>query len=95
MIVSGLPLNNFTVVEVQNILRGLIGLLNQRGILSFFEYIALRQLKGLVSSRAERTRLRGIGQAMGSLLADHEIHRDWIWPNVPPAWVHHVQPGLS
>jgi hypothetical protein len=24
-------------------------------------------------------------------LTGREFKRDWIWPNVPPAWVHHVR----
>jgi phospholipid N-methyltransferase len=91
VIISGLPLNNFAVPEVEQILAVFRCLLEPGGTLSFFEYMAIRRLKSLVSGRAERTRLGGIGAVLGRLLAEHEIHRDWIWPNVPPAWVHHVR----
>jgi phosphatidylethanolamine/phosphatidyl-N-methylethanolamine N-methyltransferase len=91
VIVSGLPLNNFAVADVRQILDVLGELLAPGGTLSFFEYIALRGLKLLVASRAERARLSGIGQLLRGLLAEHEIRRDWVWPNVPPAWVHHVR----
>jgi SAM-dependent methyltransferase len=91
LIVSGLPLNNFSVANVERILAALRRLLRPGGTMSFFEYIAVRRARALVSRRAERARLRGIGQAMDALLGDHEIRRDWIWPNVPPAWVHHVR----
>jgi phosphatidylethanolamine/phosphatidyl-N-methylethanolamine N-methyltransferase len=91
VIVSGLPLNNFSVDTVQRILKAFVGLLKPGGTLSFFEYIAIRKARSLVSNRSERTRLRGIGQALGELLGPHEIRRDWIWLNVPPAWVHHVR----
>jgi phosphatidylethanolamine/phosphatidyl-N-methylethanolamine N-methyltransferase len=90
-IVSGLPLNNFGVEDVRRILSVMCGLLEPGGTLSFFEYIAVRRLKTLVSGRAERQRLRGVGQVMGELLAAHELHRDWILPNIPPAWVHHLR----
>ena len=91
LIISGLPLNNFSVDVVERILATLTGLLKPDGVLSFFEYIAVRRARALVSGRAERTRLRGIGRAMRAVLGDHEFRRDWIWPNVPPAWVHHVR----
>ena len=91
VIVSGLPLNNFSVADVQQILSVLMRLLRPGGTLSFFEYIAIRHARALVSGRAERTRLRGIGRALQTVLGEHEIRRDWIWPNVPPAWVHHVR----
>ena len=91
VIVSGLPLNNFAVAEVEHLLGILQRLAAPRATLSFFEYMAIRGFKATVSGRAERTRLRGIAQAVGRLLEDYEIRRDWIWPNVPPAWVHHVR----
>ncbi len=93
LIVSGLPLNNFSVADVQQILETLVRLLKPGGTLSFFEYIAVRRARWLISGRAERERLRGIGRAMHGIIGKHEIRRDWIWPNVPPAWVHHVRPS--
>jgi phospholipid N-methyltransferase len=91
LIVSGLPLNNFALAEVERVLAALLELLAPGGTLSFFEYIAVRPLRGLVSGRAERERLRGIGKALRGLLGGREIRRDAVWLNVPPAWVHHVR----
>jgi phosphatidylethanolamine/phosphatidyl-N-methylethanolamine N-methyltransferase len=91
VIVSGLPLNNFSATEVENILRIFRRLLRAGGVLSFFEYIAIRSFRAMISPRAERIRLQGIGQALDDLLKPHEIRREWILPNIPPAWVHHVR----
>jgi len=91
LIVSGLPLNNFAVAEVEQILAVLTALLAPGGTLSFFEYIAVRPLRTLISGRAERARLRGISNALGVLLRDREIRREAVWRNVLPAWVHHVR----
>ena len=91
LIVSGLPLNNFAVADVERILAALTALLAPGGTLSFFEYIAVRPARALVSGRSERARLRGIGQAMRAVLDGREIRRDAVWLNVPPAWVHHVR----
>jgi phospholipid N-methyltransferase len=91
LIISGLPLNNFTPAEVERILHTLAGLLRPGGTLSFFQYIAIRRARALVSGRVERERLRGIGLALDAVLRPHEVRRDWIWPNIPPAWVHHVR----
>jgi phospholipid N-methyltransferase len=93
LIVSGLPLNNFSVELVESILQKLTELLKSGGTLSFFEYIAVRRVRGLISSRADRQRLRGIGRAMHAVLDKHEIRRDAVLFNVPPAWVHHVRAG--
>ncbi len=91
LIISGLPLNNFTVIDVQRILDAFTRLLRPGGTLSFFEYIAIRPARALVSGPTERARLRGIGEALSGILEPYEIQRDWIWPNVPPAWVHHCR----
>ena len=91
VILSGLPMNNFAVAEVEHILGILRRLAAPGATVSFFEYMGIRRVKAVFSGRAERVRLRGIGQVVGGLLKDHEIRRDWIWSNVPPAWVHHVR----
>jgi phosphatidylethanolamine/phosphatidyl-N-methylethanolamine N-methyltransferase len=91
VIISGLPLNNFEVPEVEQILDIFGRLLSPGGTLSFFEYIAIRKVKSLVTSSKGRARLQGIGRALDRTLKGREIKRDWIWPNVPPAWVHHVR----
>jgi phosphatidylethanolamine/phosphatidyl-N-methylethanolamine N-methyltransferase len=91
LIVSGLPLNNFAVADVERILASLGNLLAPGGTLSFFEYVAVRPARALISGGAERARLRGIGRALRGLLDGREIRRDTVWLNVPPAWVHHVR----
>lgn len=91
LIVSGLPLNNFAVDVVVGILGQLHRLLKPEGTLSFFEYVGVRPLRGLVSGRAERRRLRGVGQAIAAARSGRQIHRDLVLRNVPPAWVHHLR----
>ena len=51
LVVSGLPLNNFAVEDVRRLLAVMTGLLEPGGTLSFFEYVALRRLKQLLSRR--------------------------------------------
>lgn len=91
LIVSGLPLNNFSAATVEQILGALTALLAPGGTLSFFEYIAVRNARSLISGPTERARLRGIGRAMRAVLDGHEVHRDAVLLNVLPAWVHHVR----
>jgi phospholipid N-methyltransferase len=91
VIVSGLPLNNFAVGDVERILASLMSLLRPGGTLSFFEYIAVRKARSLISGSAERKRLHGIGRAMRLVLDGREIRRDAVMLNVLPAWVHHVR----
>ncbi len=91
LIVSGLPLNNFSVADVEHVLESFSGLLRPGGMLSFFEYVAIRPARALVSGPAERTRLRGIAETLAVVLGPYEVRRDCIWRNLPPAWVHHVR----
>jgi phospholipid N-methyltransferase len=95
VIVSGLPLNNFSLELVEQILEKLQRLLAPGGTLSFFEYVAVRRAKSLVSKSAERERLRGITRIFTELFSSREIARDLVLANVPPAWVHHVRRGAG
>lgn len=91
VVVSGLPLNNFSVAEVRRLIAALTSLLGPGGVLSFFEYMAIRELKRMISGRVQRDRLLGIGSELAKLLRGQEVRRDAVWLNVPPAWVHHVR----
>jgi phosphatidylethanolamine/phosphatidyl-N-methylethanolamine N-methyltransferase len=91
IIVSGLPLNNFSAELVESILDKFRSLLAPDGTLSFFEYIAVRRAKAVISGRAQRRRLRQIKTILARMFADHEIRRDVILANIPPAWVHHLR----
>jgi len=91
LMISGLPLNNFSLTQVKGILGAFDGLSAPGGVLSFFEYIAVRRARAIVSGPRERSRLRGIGRALSALFDGREIRRDAVWRNVPPAWVHHVR----
>jgi phospholipid N-methyltransferase len=90
-IISGLPLNNFAAADVEQILTVFGRLLKAGGVLSFFEYIAIRRVKQVVSGPAERQRLRKISRLLSDLFDRHQIRCDAVWPNVTPAWVHHVR----
>jgi len=91
LIVSGLPLNNFSVDLVEKIFQVLLSLMAGGGTFSFFEYVALRRAKRIFSGAAERQRLWGVEGVMRGVLRRHEIRREAVWCNVPPAWVHHVR----
>ena len=91
LVISGLPLNNFSSESVRDILQAYGTLLKPGGVLSFFQYIMMRPAKMLVSAGAERDRLKGVGDAIDGVLTEREFAREWVWPNVPPAWVHHIR----
>lgn len=90
-IVSGLPLNNFSTDLVARILGQFHHLASEGCTLSFFEYVAIRKVKSLVSSNAERKRLMGIDKLLNDEFTDWEFNRQCVLANVPPAWVHHLR----
>lgn len=91
LIISGLPLNNFSVADVERILAALQQVIKPGGILSFFEYVAIRRAKAIICGAADRQRLQGIARLLGTLCTQHEIRRDCVLSNLPPAWVHHLR----
>ena len=91
LVISGLPLNNFSSEAVRSILDAYAKLLKPGGILSFFQYMMIRPAKMIVSVGPERDRLKGVGEAIERMLVEREFAREWVWPNVPPAWVHHIR----
>ena len=96
-IVSGLPLNNFPVSLVRDIFRAYTRLLKPGGMLSYYEYSLIRQIKTPFVNRRERRRLYRIGRVLGTFIRDYQIDRERILINVPPAVVRHLcfQPGES
>jgi len=89
-IVSGLPLNNFPVSLVREIFRAYTRLLKPGGMLSYYEYSLIRQIKTPFVNRRERRRLYRIGRVLGTFIRDYQIDRERILINVPPAVVRHL-----
>jgi phospholipid N-methyltransferase len=90
-IVSGLPLNNFSIDLVRGIFASYTRLLKPGGVLSYYEYVWVRQLKSPFVSRRERRRLFRLGRVVGHYIRDYQIRRERIYINVPPAVVRHLR----
>ncbi len=89
-IVSGLPLNNFPVGDVRTIFRAYDRLLKPGGLLTYYEYVFIRQLKVPFVDRRERRRLFSVGRLVGGYIRDYQVRRERIFINVPPATVRHL-----
>ena len=90
-IISGLPLNNFEPSQVKQILQRLFASLKPGGVLSYFEYLLIRELKSLTTGRQERRRLRRVGRITGGFLEKYEYRREAVFLNIPPALVHQLR----
>ncbi len=90
-IVSGLPLNNFSPAVVATILDRFAAILRAGGMVSYFEYLAIRSIKRRVGAATERPRLTQLDELLSAALADVEFEQRRVWWNLPPAVVHHCR----
>ncbi len=92
VVISGLPLNNFQPEQVQAFLDHFAHLAGPQGVVSFFQYVAVRSTRQRLSwHAATRKRLRGISAVLQDYLGRHELRRELVLRNLPPAWVHHLR----
>lgn len=91
IIISGLPLNNFPADLVRSVFETYFRLLAPGGTLSYFEYMYVRPMRKLVANPAEKARLNELDRIAGEYLSKYRVHRSWVFVNVPPAWVQHLQ----
>jgi phosphatidylethanolamine/phosphatidyl-N-methylethanolamine N-methyltransferase len=89
--VSGLPLNNFPLALVREIFHAYRRLLKPGGVLSYFEYLAIRQLKALFVTRREQRRLHVLGRVFDRTIRRHQIRAQQVFLNVPPAVARHFR----
>ena len=90
-VISGLPFNNFATELVVDLIDAAIGHVRPGGTLSFFEYMYVRPVRQRIGRRPDRTRLTRIEAALQRRLARHRFRTDWVFANLPPAWVQHLR----
>ncbi len=91
VIISGLPFNNFPMELVESLVTTTWGLLTPGGTWSFFEYMFVRPVRCRVSGKNDRERLSAIETFLQSRFRQDRFRRDWVFANVPPAWVQHLR----
>lgn len=89
--ISGVPHNNFTLDLVQAIFRSYQRLLKPQGVLSYFEYLAIRDLKMPFVSPADRARLQTLGTFLKQRIDSAQIGEEAVYFNVPPAVARHFR----
>ncbi len=90
-IVSGLPLNSFPVAQVREVFQAYSRLLKPNGVLTYFEYVLIRQLQTPFVNRRERRRLYRVGRIVSRYIRAYQVRRERIFMNVPPAVVRHLR----
>jgi phosphatidylethanolamine/phosphatidyl-N-methylethanolamine N-methyltransferase len=91
--ISGLPLNNFALELVKDVFRSYRRLLKPRGVLSYFEYLAIRALKMPFVAAPERARLETLGTFLQQQIDTAQIGEEAVFWNVPPAVARHFRFG--
>lgn len=94
VIVSGLPLTNFTPVQVERIMTRYLELLHPGGTLSYFAYLGTRKARSLTASRAEARRHAAVDEVMTAYQRTYATGRWTVWANLPPAHVWHLRRPL-
>ncbi len=93
VIVSGLPLTNFTPAQVDRIIARYLELLHPGGTLTWFAYLGTRRARALVATRAEVHRHAMVERALAARLRGRTTECRTVLANLPPArvWQLHTE----
>jgi|ERR1043166_630683 phospholipid N-methyltransferase len=92
-VISGLPLNNFSLELVADIYRSYERLLKRTGTLTSFEYVWIRAMKMPFVGASERDRLQKLTVFLEDKIRRHQIGEEIVLLNVPPAVARHLRFG--
>lgn len=90
-VICGLPFTAFSIGDVTEILEVIEGNLRPGGTFSYFEYVFLRKLGCAFSMGERRGQIRAVSARMDGLIAAHQVDRQTIWTNIPPAYARHLR----
>jgi phosphatidylethanolamine/phosphatidyl-N-methylethanolamine N-methyltransferase len=90
-IISSLPFNVFNAHFVEDILNQYLYLCKGNGMISFFEYMALAEIKKFFSSDSARKNLMQTLKVTSVFEHEYEIQVEKVFINLPPAIVHHCR----
>jgi phospholipid N-methyltransferase len=91
VVISGLPFNNFPAELVEALIDRCLELVKPGGTFSFFEYMFIRPARITIARGPDRDRLATIEKILQDRFTARRVQRDWIFINVPPAWVQHLR----
>jgi phospholipid N-methyltransferase len=94
-IVSGLPLNAFQLRDIKSILDIVKRQAKADCVLSYFEYIGLRDLKAAVGVGAAGRQARYRSAYLNREIARHQFARRSVLWNIPPAYARHLRIGST
>jgi len=84
-IICGVPFNNFPPALVRSIFRVMLSVLSKDGDLTFFEYLGMRPLRIISSSKKGRKNVRSLSAINEVLKKRYHGDRIKVFRNIPPA----------
>ncbi len=90
-VISGLPLTAFELSDVEEVFDVIRRCLKPGGVFSYFEYIGLRRTSRVLSLGKKRARVRAVSRYLTTNIREHEIARDKVIGNLPPAYARHLR----
>lgn len=88
-VICGLPFTAFPAGDVRRILRVIRRNLKPGGTFSYFEYVGLRRMSRTLGWGRRRRRVRVVSRVLDVLIRRHEVSRETVLLNFPPAHGRH------
>jgi len=92
-VISGLPLTAFKLRDVRDIFAVIRRCLKPGGVLSYFEYVALRRTSRMLSLGQRRRRIRFVSAYLSKRIRRHQFDHRTVLMNFPPAHARHLRFG--
>lgn len=90
-IVCGLPFMNFDPPFVRTIMNRLLDELEPGGSLTYYRYLGTTTLRRLGGPRRDLARHLAVLDVMNEFDDKYGVDVTTVWPNIPPATVHHLR----
>ncbi len=90
-IISGLPLTVFDLEDVRDIFASFRKYLKRNGVLSYFEYVAMRRTSRTLAMGKSRRRIRSVSRFLSEHIKHHQFAKHTVLRNFPPAYARHLQ----
>ncbi|MCH8148427.1 MAG: methyltransferase domain-containing protein [Planctomycetes bacterium] len=90
-IISGLPLTSFDLQLVEEVFDSFRRCLKRTGVLSYFEYVAMRRTSRTFSVGQSRKRVRSVSRYLTARIRDHQFARRTVLRNFPPAYARYLK----
>jgi len=90
-IISGLPFTVFDLEDVRDVFASFRKYLKRNGVLSYFEYVAMRRTSRTLALGKSRRRVRSVSRFLSEHIKDHQFAKHTVLRNFPPAHARHMQ----